>query len=427
MLLAEVAVVVLLLAVQPIHVVIHREWLKDIPWQAIATFLAAMVALVSILVARRQTQAHFEARQNAEQQRFEREALDRQFRDILDRLSAERQFMRANAAIRLAEFAEQTMPGQSSSDYPFFARATAQLVAALLLEPDDAVQNEVVKAIGRLARFTSARQHLLRELLGQLADANRSSALRFMEALAAFLSPGEITPEQIETATHITRFDGWDVKARAIVEDIIDSDRFKRVRARVVATVAPNDEERPVQLNATAQRLIRLRDTLAGALKKMTPSDDLEPLHLEYCFLSGADLMTVDLSRAHLLRSFLAGSYLNNAVLRDADLEEAHLQYTGKFNIDFRGADLSGADLRNAQFVQCRFDGARLFRIQHGDGTDQVNLTGSNWWDADLSNPFVKFRGGRIPTLDIDETVDALTTVQQDLQAWLQKNFPRPA
>src|SRR5271166_2428858 len=118
------------------------------PWiPAIAAVIITAGALITLYTNKRMSERQFKQREAAEQVRFDRQAFESLFTDILNRFSSESRIIRANAAIRLADMARKKWPERPEEkrpdNYPFFPDATSQLAAALHMEDNQAVCDEV--------------------------------------------------------------------------------------------------------------------------------------------------------------------------------------------------------------------------------------------------------------------------------------------
>ena len=107
--------------------------------------------------------------------------------------------MRANAALRLAEFgtlfiprtakqeADVPTPPRNAKNNPYFILAAAQLSTALYLESKTEIREAIKKALNQMTAFAKEeKQQLLCALIKQLVDANRTAKVAFIEALAHY-------------------------------------------------------------------------------------------------------------------------------------------------------------------------------------------------------------------------------------------------
>jgi hypothetical protein len=116
------------------------------PWiPVIAAAIVTAGALITLYTNKRLSELH-----------FDRQGLQSLLTDILNRFASENPIIRANAAIRLGEIARKNWPGRSKKktrdNYPFFPDASSQLAAALHMEENEAVREEIIKARGRLSQ-----------------------------------------------------------------------------------------------------------------------------------------------------------------------------------------------------------------------------------------------------------------------------------
>ncbi|MBI3912460.1 MAG: pentapeptide repeat-containing protein [Armatimonadetes bacterium] len=435
----EGALLVWVIRLGPIHLSFPVQrgtpWWEKFPWQAAVTAVGGVVALGTFLLNRSQKQEH-----------FERQALDTQFTDILNRFSSDRPIMRANAAIRLAEMAAQRWPGRPADltreNYPFFPRVASQLAAALHMEEDRAVRDEIGKALGRTAEFAKqGNQALLYVLISELADANRSAKKTFIRLLAHYCSAHEeVTDEVLRPLTNFAPFCVGERDTLACLRDLADSGDCRAAavcRALGQArdeTAAPNAPNLLEEIHSAAARLKDTVHALATALRGLSDPRGVpstapslrkwarEPeLKLQGCFLAGANLIQAQLQEALLAGAQLQGADLWIAELQEANLFQAQLQGANLRGARLQGANLSQAQLQGADLWRARLqgadlrgaqlDGACLFRVvveeKISETYRRANFTGAHWWDADFTDPGTR-------------------AVDKDLRDWLEKHFPRP-
>jgi hypothetical protein len=349
-------------------------WWTQFPWYAAAAAFAGAIALITFLSTRAQNQQHFERQQAAEQERFDRQELDSLFIDIQNRFASESAMVRANAAIRLAEMAEMRLPGkpaaQARENYPFFSRAASQLSAALHMEREQAVRDEVMKALDRMTGFARrGNQALLSILIAELADANRSAKKSFVDVLAKYCSLyQEITDDDLRLLTGFAPFCLAPNTAVAGLRDLASSKRCRDAAsvqsalraAQWAGTAAICEQEERLRLlpeiQSSAARLIDTRTSLVIALHARCPQNvasrltglaEGEPDPQARLDLQETQLQGADLHGALLPGAFLDGAHLQGAILAGAQLPGAQLH----------GANLTDADLTDANLQDARYDG----------------------------------------------------------------------
>jgi len=142
-----VAGIVIPLVVIAAHQLPNRFWWKEFPWTPVAILLGAAGTITAAWITfawqydlRRMQEDQFRDKQKADQEHFESQSLDTQFKDIQDRFASENPIQRAHAANRLAEMAGKRSPGKPEEptveNYPYFPRAVSHLVTALHIEED---------------------------------------------------------------------------------------------------------------------------------------------------------------------------------------------------------------------------------------------------------------------------------------------------
>jgi hypothetical protein len=348
------------------------------PWFPVAAIFSAMIGLVTFLFTRAQNQQQFEHQQAAEQERFDRRELDDLFIDIQDRFAAESAIMRANAAIRLGEMAGMGLPGRPAArtpeNYPFFSRAASQLAAALHMETEQAVRDEVMKALHRMTLFAAEADPTLFTLqIMEVACANRNAGKAFLEALARYCSLFEkLTDDDLRPLTGFAPFCLQPSTTLITLRDLATSKKCRdaagvyaalRAAERAVAasdhplTHVREPKERRcllAEIQSTAARLIDTRIALVLALRARSGPGAPSPLVRltagERCPRAQMDLHEAQLQGANVQGALLQGAclidaHLQGAILAGAQLQEAQLQ-----GAELTDADLRGADLQDAQY-----------------------------------------------------------------------------
>lgn len=360
-----------------------------------------------------------------EKARHERQRTDAEFSDALNRLAdIQNPFMRAGGANRVAALARRRMAESSDIElaYPYFVRASGHLAAALHLEEESAVRDEVHKAVDMMTDFArfegDTGQLLIYSLIDDIAAANRSARKAFVAALARHLARTAIG----ENST-ATNFDGL----RPLVDFTSfcpqEKDTFRalcdiaetpdcRTQTRFQAAVGLAQALRKSTSMATtsndaldvvyrsAERLKETTTALTACLRALTavPEEIIDGgeirlgmwrrggrrLHLAGTFLAGARL---------------AGAHLSGANLMDAVLHGCELEGTQLLGANLFGAKLGGANLFGAVFAPDGNAGVP-------SGAPAASLSGADWWRASGTS----WRG----------------TKGETLKKWLQSRFPKP-
>ncbi len=312
--------------------------------QAAVGWVGGVVGLGTFFLNRAQKQEH-----------FDRQTDEARFVDIQDRFAdKDSPMMRASAAIRLAEMAQTLAPGFSANrldamSYPFFPRVAAQLSAALHMEPEQAVRDEVKNALGRMVEFSKVGdQRLLYLLIEELKRSNHSAirAVRFV--LSMCLPQRSLSAEEeLRDLAEAWRFCVDEDANRATWQDIADGiERRAELRVRLGEILAETPyKELQTDLPERSTRLCDTRDVLAVALRALAT-----PIYVRHAGFPTSLLPWERIDRFSLRGAFLAGAYLMDAQLQGADLHCAQLQ----------GAYLYGAQLQGANFFEARLQGAIL-------------------------------------------------------------------
>ena len=180
--------------------------LKPLPAPAQAVAPSAPVSSFPATTVSADALAFERERWEEEKSRYERQRLDTEFNDALNRLAdIQNPFMRAGGANRVAALARRHMADSQEIEdaYPYFVRASGHLAAALHLEEESAVRDEVHKALDMMtdfARFEGEMgQLLIYSLLDDIAAANRSARKAFVGALARHLARTAISENSYAT------------------------------------------------------------------------------------------------------------------------------------------------------------------------------------------------------------------------------------
>ena len=123
---------------------------------------------------------------------FDRDALEKQFKDVQDRFTNADDKTRANAALQIAEMATIRYPGRgcacTAKNNPFFPRAASQFAIAINMEKDASVRAAIMEALRIMTTFAEKKpgEELLVFLIRTLADANRTAYRNFLKTFAAY-------------------------------------------------------------------------------------------------------------------------------------------------------------------------------------------------------------------------------------------------
>lgn len=360
-----------------------------------------------------------------EKARYERQRLDTEFSDALNRLAdIQNPFMRAGGANRVAALARRHMADSQDIEdaYPYFVRASGHLAAALHLEEESAVRDEVHKALDMMTDFARFEgdmgQLLIYSLLDDIAAANRSARKAFVGALARHLARTAIAEN-----THATNYDAL----RPLVDftsfcpreedtfrclcDIADSPdcrtqtRFQAAvglaqALRKSASLATQSNDALDVVYRTGERLKETTTALTACLRALTavPEEIIDGGEIRLGMWRRAG------RRLHLAGTFLTGARLAGAHLVGANLMDAVLH----------GCELEGTSLLGANLFGAKLGGVNLFNaVLAPEGNPGVpasapaaTLTGADWWQASPTS----WRG----------------TKGEGLKKWLLSRYPVP-
>ncbi len=361
-----------------------------------------------------------------EKARYERQRLDTEFNDALNRLAdIQNPFMRAGGANRVAALARRHMAeSQDIEDaYPYFVRASGHLAAALHLEEESAVRDEVHKALDMMTDFARFEgdmgQLLIYSLLDDIAAANRSARKAFVGALARHLARTAISENAIATnydglrpLVDFTSFCPREEDTFRCLCDIADSPdcrtqtRFQAAvglaqALRKSASLATQSTDALDVVYRAGERLKETTTALTACLRALTavPEEIVDGGEIRIGMWRRAG------RRLHLAGTFLAGARLAGAHLVGANLMDAVLH-----GCEFDGTSLLGANLFGA-----KLGGANLFNViltvevSPGvpSGAPAASLTGADWWQSSPTS----WRGTR----------------GESLKKWLLSRYPVPA
>ncbi len=338
-------------------------WWKDIPWTVLASVGVIGAALIARNTSERkrvsdeniandrltnerelsegrltQDRDLAETRQTQERQHFRSKELQDQFGDIQNRLAATEPIIRANAALRLAQFGKTLKPGVKEGDphteenNPYFIDAVGQLATALYLEPNPAIRKAIREGFKNLIAFANTDgddQPLLHALIERLADANRTARDNFVKAFAEWTvinkdwqeieerraweekqerygsqdeDCGALQHKVLTFLTSVTPFCMKRDTTRSVLEDllrwgeqsgesgllereslfVVQRQKHEQIREAQSDPLQKSKEDAMLlpSLDTSAQQLIDARDSLAEALRALKKPTDF-PLDLE--------------------------------------------------------------------------------------------------------------------------------------------------
>lgn len=407
-------------------------------------------------LAQEQAKGLADQKERVDREHFRSKELQDQFGDIQDRLASTEPIIRANAAIRLAQFGKTLKPGEAKEpkteeNYPYFIDASSQLATALHLESNPAIRKAIREAIKNLVSFASTDgddQPLIHALIERLADVNRTARDSFIRAFAewAFADEdcekltmlhfqklnGDLTHSKsdegiLEQEAAKTRLFGFlasvapfcqeQSTTRAVLESlmywgerhdekgVLERESLFMVQKKKRAQkckMKPNDIESDVLilqlLDTSAQQLIDTRDALAGALQSLKPPTDFPSTELK-SFLDRLESQRGKQPIHHV-------SY-GNGVAKFFAVQQYEQGWKRKLQLNLSnsflcGANLHDAALQGADFFQSDLQGANL-------GWAQVQ--GANFNDACLQEASLSliesqganFRGAQLQRADLGD------------------------
>ncbi|MBC7807015.1 MAG: pentapeptide repeat-containing protein [Akkermansiaceae bacterium] len=361
-----------------------------------------------------------------EKSRYERQRLDTEFNDALNRLAdIQNPFMRAGGANRVAALARRHMVATQDIEdaYPYFVRASGHLAAALHLEDESAVRDEVHKALDMMTDFARFEgdmgQLLIYSLLDDIAAANRSARKAFVAALARHLARTAVSEttyatnyDALRPLVDFTSFCPREEDTFRCLCDIADSPdcrtqtRFQAAvglaqALRKSASLATQSTDALDVVYRTGERLKETTAALTACLRALTavPEEIVDGGEVRLGMWRRAG------RRLHLAGTFLAGARLAGAHLIGANMMDAVLH----------GSELDGTSLLGANLFGAKLGGTNLFNVilaPEGNpsvptGAPAASLTGADWWQASPTS----WRGGK----------------GEALKKWLLSRYPAPA
>lgn len=337
-----------------------------------------------------------------------RKELQDQFVDIQNRLASAEDILRANAVLRLAEFAKQQRPRNTHDkqkeailpftelNFPYFLPAIALLAVAVRMEGRNDLRSNIANSVDDLVRFAAQKENdpIHTSILRELANANTESFRVFLNTVIHYhgLVPSDAKDVRVMPGEFLNKLTSF-VPIRAALNngkyywiDIILRDLFnnQRYQADLQIFLSMNfkltEEQRAGQqedvLKKVQEVAIRFEDTkdrLAFALNELGAKLDADSraklTFLEGQFLAGHTfkyLSGMPLAQANLSATVLTGSTIGTPMKVGADLSRA---------------DLTGAKFYEAIMYRANLSGAKLHRAD----LTNVNLTGADLSGADLS------------------------------------------
>lgn len=374
---------------ESVPIISPRDW--------VAPAIQAVVLLVIVLLGLRQFQKFTTQRERSS----EKENQQKQLTDIQDRLVSSDPAVRAQAALRLAEFGKMMVPTQGSKEqaYPYFIAAAAQLSTALHLETNPGIRSSARESLQMLADFATSLQSefFLKTLVIEAADANRTARSAFIKALAEYTAtlPMRSYEEQItlKRLAALAKFGDKPEATASILKSLMELHEFTRDKEIYAAvrdtldyeSLRRSDVMRLSQVESTAAALRETRDALAYALRCIAPPPNT-PAELEKDpqIAERKPSDTPGQSSPHrlnLAQCFLAGAQLNRSYLRRVDLRDAFLQGTSLVATDLQGALLINAQMQGAALGYAQLQWANLNNAR----MEQANLTNAKLKGASLN------------------------------------------
>jgi hypothetical protein len=355
---------------------------------AFGAFIAALIALSSLIINRRLTI---------------RNQKDTQFYEALKRFGDKDSIrLRSSAAGLLAQLAREK--SIFTRRQPYFRTTVNQLVTGILLETDFVVLGSICDALEELSPFGR------RFIAQNLWDAKYSLLRKLQRKVTQWALSKNITELEDFTNAHLAELADVSTMAPFVVrgwlselEEADTADKkaevVKRFKRQLRLTEAQNRGKK-VTVEAIHRSIVEFSDLLDNATRclirvvaevPMSRLDRLQrlidwPPREEYVDLTLAWLMNADLSRESLINldlswsrmdsANLSYSKLRNVSLRHAFLKDANMSFASFYKVDLAESDLRGADLSNLSFEGVRLNEAKI--------NDQTNLNDCNWWAANF-------------------------------------------
>jgi uncharacterized protein YjbI with pentapeptide repeats len=356
-----------------------------------------------------------------DREHFRSKELQDQFGDIQNRLASPEPIIRANAALRLAQFGETLKPGvedgepRTKENNPYFLPVASQLATALYLEPSQEIRRAIREAIKNLVAFTpvDGDQPLLHGLIERLADANRTAKENFIRAFADWSVSDKDWQEMMrlyyqegqgmEPKNKSEPYWGLDIKVHHLLSALAPFDSDEKVNRIILEDLKNDDKDRDADgkqsnlfdiqqrktlerkatlsedewreaalsylssIETAAQQLIDTRDVLAEALKALNPVLDFltlpktgEVVRKYRLRLNDCFLAGADLEVVNLQGAYLANSYLQGVNMWYSKLNRAFLYRAHMQSVNLYMAELQKANLQLASMEGARLRGAEL-------------------------------------------------------------------
>ncbi|MCW5933535.1 MAG: pentapeptide repeat-containing protein [Fimbriimonadia bacterium] len=418
-----VSLTIVIFILWTLYVLGLEKWTTDFA-QGFATVIVGYGALETFIWNYRQKQEH-----------FGRQLLDSQFFDIQNRIASEDPKQRANAALRLAEMAQQGSSGEvkdsSKENYPYFKRAINQLSMSLRMDNESQVRIEVIQSLNMLSKFASDSDNraLLLELIKVLAETNRQARTSFAKRLANYCAMIKrpldlIVSEEKESEESVDWRDDPLSKLHLIISfterleleeervktnwwclhQLTNVSEFKVRYLRAENGLLSQDfDEILNDLVEYSERLKQSSLALVEALKLLRLRDvkDGTQIDLSRVFLSGSNLGGICLSDADLSESWLQGANWSDCILRNVTFDRSGLQR----------AEFIGATFETVTMNECKAHNM----MSRGSEWKDVELKNAFLWESDLSRSELsssnlsktEFNGSRLDnTVFIDITAE---------------------
>jgi|GEM_PF-5930239 Skp family chaperone for outer membrane proteins len=372
----------------------------------------------------------FEDKQELDILNAEKKEQQDRFADIQNRFASTDTSIRANAALRLAEFARTPRPRKTSeqletpnlpvdeTNNPYFLQAASQLATALHIEANAAVRESIVEALRNMTTWDKLPDdNILRtKLIDRLVHANRTAKDNFIVAFAAW-SVVSTEWKAWKTTTEatakvkakrkafsfpvaLTLFCNTPEKTMSTLETLMLKKASGSEGAKFAVAQWVHIERRKVmteveKLQDTAQRLPSLeatagiltdsRKALEEALKSVIEIRKIVFI-LSSCFLAGAKIPNLVLTAGNLRNTILTGADLTGVDLSKAKLYKVSLAMATLHNANLTEADLSYAKLTEADLSRATLNGAKVGR----SNLDQAKVIPPTWEQADYKDYFGK-------------------------------------
>lgn len=322
-LLFNIVLAVLLYAMkaQPVYIQVEKDkavWLQ-LPWQALVTIVAVFAGFASFFLQKYQKDAHFAY-----------SILEDRLKDTLDRYTdPESPLRRASASVRLYEMCFSSSDNRVVAGYDWHPKdiersAVTQLIAGLVFEEVEKVEDEIYSNLVRLARELPVGSPLADYMRAQAVTYNRRLRSEYCRLLAALhlAFPSEDLSDLVRESSmgrylpHYREFESCVLSEIEAIEDIEPAliTRMKDLAA------SPERIDRTREVRTSFTKLLRTGDIIVASFWSCQGEIDID---LAKTFTLGLDLRSVIIKGAEFGDAWILECNLSNEVVEEALIHNA--------------------------------------------------------------------------------------------------------